>query len=531
MKYTHILPLLAAVFIPVLANADPVVDDYATIPNLGTASDSQGGLLRASDGNFYGVVGGDGSATEHGSIFKMTPAGGVTTLVQFTGNGGAAPGNTPHGRLLEAPDGFLYGATTLGKITTGTTTTSAGTIFKVSKAGAFTSLVTFVRATTTQPPETNTTAYGAYPVGDLALGTDGIIYGVTTGGGNSDQGTIFGLNPTTNAFATVFQFGLAGANAPVGPKAGLVRGAGNIFYGLGYYGGAMNGGCVFSFQPGIGYQLLADFTGTIAPNYGDRPSATLIVGADGKLYGTTTHAGVGAYGTAFRCSTSGAFEHLADLNASAINRTAAGLTLAPDGNYYGIGFFDRKVFRMTPAGVITTVGILTATTYAYAPWTVGADGNLYTAAAGHVYRLRFDTLTPFAAWKQLHLGNAAAADNTDPELDGLGALAEYGLNLFPENQDVQPAVSAFNYAEGRRIRLILQRDTAHNDITIEVLATADLVAGPWTVIATSTLGGPFTGAGYFTGETAGAGVKTVEIRDIVNMTGLAKRFLKVRFTH
>ncbi len=530
MKYTHILPLLAAVFIPILSNADPVVDDFATIPNLGTVLDCKGGLLLASDGNYYGVVGGDGSATENGSIFKMTPAGVVSTLVQFTGNGGAAPGNTPRGRLLEAPDGFLYGATTLGKITAGTTTTSAGTIFKVSKAGAFTSVVTFVRATTVQPPETNTTAYGAYPVGDLALGTDGIIYGITNAGGNNDQGTIFGLNPTSNAFATVFQFGLAGANAPVAPQAGLVRGAGNNFYGLGYSGGASNGGCVFSFQPGTGYQLLASFTGTIAPNYGDRPAATLILGADGKLYGTTTHGGSGAFGTAFRCSTAGVFEHLADLNASAINRTAVGLTLAPDGGYYGIGYSDRKIFRMTSAGVITTVGILPAT--AFAPWTVGADGNLYTAGGGHVYRLNFGTpLTPFAAWKQLHLGNAAAPDNADPELDGLGALHEYGLNLFPENHDVQPAVSAFNYAEGRRIRLILQRDTAHNDITVEVLATADLVAGSWIVIATSTLGGPFTGSGYFTGETAGAGVKTVEIRDIVNMSGQAKRFLKVRVTH
>ena len=529
MKYTRILPLLAAVFIPVLASADPVVDDFATIPNLGTVLDCKGGMILASDGNYYGVAGGDGTATENGSLFKMTPAGVVTTLVQFTGNGGAAPGNTPRGRLLEAPDGFLYGATALGKITTGTGL-SAGTVFKVSKAGAFTSLVTFVRATTVQPPETATTAYGAYPVGDLALGTDGIIYGVTTGGGNNDQGTIWALNPATSAFATVFQFGLEGANAPVAPRAGLVRGAGNIFYGLGYNGGASNGGCVFSFQPGTGYQLLASFTGSLAPNYGDRPSATLVFGADGKLYGTTTHGGVGVYGTAFRCSISGTFEHLADLNASAIDRTAVGLTLAPDGGYYGIGFYDRKIFRMTPAGAIATVGILPAT--AYAPWTVGADGNLYTAAGGHVYRLRFDTpLAPFAAWKQLHLGSPVADDNADPERDGLGALAEYGLTLLPENIDAPPGVSAFNYAEGRRIRLIFQRDPAHSDITIEVCATDNLVSGPWTVIATSTLGSAFTGPGYFSGETATSGVKTVEIRDIVNMTGLTKRFLKLRFTH
>ena len=96
---------------------------------------------------------------------------------------------------------------------------------------------------------------------------------------------------------------------------------------------------------------------------------------------------------------------------------------------------------------------------------------------------------------------------------------------------MQPAISAFNYVEGRRIRLILQRDPAHNDITVEVLATDNLVSGPWTVIATSALGAPFTGTGYFAGETGGSGIQTVEIRDTVNMVGQTKRFLKVRFTH
>ena len=140
-------------------------------------------------------------------------------------------------------------------------------------------------------------------------------------------------------------------------------------------------------------------------------------------------------------------------------------------------------------------------------------------------------LTPFAAWKLTHLGSASAADNADPERDGLGALAEYGLALLPENHDVQPGVSAFNYPEGRRIRLIVQRDPDHSDITIEILATDNLVAGPWTVIATSTLGSAFTGPGYYSGETATSGLKTVEIRDTVNMTSASKRFLKLRFTH
>ncbi len=531
MKHTHLLTFFAAALVSASASANPVIDDFATIPNLGASTDSNGGLMLATDGNYYGVVGGNGAA-DTGSIFKMTPAGVVTTLVQFTGSGGAAPGNTPRGRLLETPDGFLYGVTYTGKTTAGAGLTS-GTVFKVSKAGAFTSLVSFVRATTVQPPETAQTAYGANPIGDLALGTDGIIYGTTYRGGTNDQGTIWGLNSTTGAFATVLQFGLTGAGSPVNCFAGLIRGTGNIFYGLGLEGGAANGGCVFSFQPGVGYQHLASFSGVLAPNYGNQPAAALTFGTDGKLYGTTSRGGIGANdGTTFRCSTSGTFEHRADFNANTIARTGTGITPAADGNFYGIGLNDRKVFRMTPAGAITTVGVLPTASLPLAPWTIGADGNLYTAAGGHVYRLRFGTtLAPFAAWKQLHLGNSAANDNADPEHDNLGALAEYALNLLPSNNDTPPVVSAFNYVEGRRLRVIIPRDPAHNDITVEVLTTDNLIAGPWTVVATSALGAPFSGPGYFAGDSATPGIKTVEIRDTVNMAGAAKRFLKLRFTH
>ena len=92
MKYTRILPLITAILVPFIATADPVVDDFATIPNLGATLDCKGGMLLASDGNYYGVAGGNGSA-DKGSIFKMTPVGVATTLVAFTGNGGAVPGN------------------------------------------------------------------------------------------------------------------------------------------------------------------------------------------------------------------------------------------------------------------------------------------------------------------------------------------------------------------------------------------------------------------------------------------------------
>jgi len=77
---------------------------------------------------------------------------------------------------------------------------------------------------------------------------------------------------------------------------------------------------------------------------------------------------------------------------------------------------------------------------------------------------------------------------------------------------------------------MVPRDPARNDVTIEVQATGSL-SGPWTSIATSANGAPFTGPGYVTGDAADAGLKLVEIRDVVNITAASQRFLRLRMTH
>src|SRR5204863_454694 len=48
-------------------------------------------LIQATDGNFYGTTE-YGGANDQGTVFKMTPAGAVTTLVDFTGNGATNKG-------------------------------------------------------------------------------------------------------------------------------------------------------------------------------------------------------------------------------------------------------------------------------------------------------------------------------------------------------------------------------------------------------------------------------------------------------
>jgi uncharacterized repeat protein (TIGR03803 family) len=68
-------------------------------------------LMQSADGNFYGTTttGGNGN-TAAGTVFKITPQGGLTTLYAFVPD---LQGNYPNGcfpnSLVEANDGFLYG--------------------------------------------------------------------------------------------------------------------------------------------------------------------------------------------------------------------------------------------------------------------------------------------------------------------------------------------------------------------------------------------------------------------------------------
>ena len=140
-------------------------------------------------------------------------------------------------------------------------------------------------------------------------------------------------------------------------------------------------------------------------------------------------------------------------------------------------------------------------------------------------------MTPLRLWKLINLGNADAPDLGDPDFDGLLTLAEYGLNLPPQTPNGAPfAATRFTYAEGERLRVFIQRDPAHNDVTVEVQAS-DSPAGTWDTVAASTLGSPFTGPGYVGGDSATPGIKTVEVRDTVNMNAATRRFVRVKVTH
>jgi uncharacterized delta-60 repeat protein len=200
--------------------------------------------------------------------------------------------------------------------------------------------------------------------------------------------------------------------------------------------------------------------------------------------------------------------------------------LSPDGgtSWSPIGSGTRTSGGWQRTGLsLPTTGTIRARGHAASGYHAASSGLIEQTAA-------YDA-TPIGMWKLAQLGDSLAPDSGDPDKDGLATLAEYGLNTSPAVPDATPlTVERSIFPEGERLRVFLQRDPAHNDVTVEV-QSADSVAGPWTTVATSALGAPFSGPGYVGGDSATPGIKAVEIRDTVNIMNAAQRLLRLKVTH
>jgi uncharacterized repeat protein (TIGR03803 family) len=150
------------------------------------------------------------------------------------------------------------------------------------------------------------------PVGGVVIGSGGVLYGTTTSGGASNSGTVFSLTPPTSpggtwTETTLYSFlGRTGDGAS--PFAGVVIGSSGVLFGTTCYGGT--GACVGSL-PGCGTvfalippqslggpwteRVLHHFSG----NDGNYPSAALVIGKGGVLYGTAEQGGTSNSGTVF----------------------------------------------------------------------------------------------------------------------------------------------------------------------------------------------------------------------------------------
>ncbi len=86
-------------------------------------------------------------------------------------------------------------------------------------------------------------------------------------------------------------------------------------------------------------------------------------------------------------------------------------------------------------------------------------------------------------------------------------------------------------ANDDRLTIEVPRDSERSDISIFVEVSSSLLANDWTVLASSITGAPFSGPGYFDGDSIAPGFKLVTIRDSQPVSAASARFIRIRITH
>jgi uncharacterized repeat protein (TIGR03803 family) len=239
---------------------------------------------------------------------------------------------------------------------------------------------------------------GETPQAGLVADAHGDLFGTTSFGGVSDDGTAFVLAPQSGGFSESL---IASFSSSTGthPVSGLmIDSKGNLFGTTPSGGGSQGGGTVYELTPsssGYGLQILANFVPLSAT--GDTPLAGLTSDGNGDLFGTTSEGGFCLGGTVFELSP--AFSVLHDFGCDDnVKQPASSVTLAPDGSIFGTTEYGGNgpcdqgcgiVYKLTPG----PSGYTKKTVHAFqggsdganpvAPLVVGPNGTLYgTTSAG-----------------------------------------------------------------------------------------------------------------------------------------------------
>jgi uncharacterized repeat protein (TIGR03803 family) len=331
-------------------------------------------LSQGQDGELYSTIQNNGGAAAAGSVYKITTAGAYTLLYSFCAEGNPCllTGGYPLGGVTLGSDGNLWGTTPNGG------KDAAGTVFKMTPAGTLTKVHDFTNGNDDSAPnypvfqgqdgnmygvseEQYNTQYGSffklttkgaitphpfnYSDGDSpnlpAQGTDLNFYGTAQYGGDATCKCGVVYKATTAGKITVlhkFTGYPSDGNRPIGV---LVQGNDRNFYGTTYQGGAYNYGTVFKISASGTYTLLHSFN-DVAPTYdGQYPIAGLTLGTDGNFYGVTSRGGVsnaGPYGVVFKITPAGTETVLYDFCAISCYDgfvPTTPLVLHTNGKFYG----------------------------------------------------------------------------------------------------------------------------------------------------------------------------------------------------
>jgi uncharacterized repeat protein (TIGR03803 family) len=282
-------------------------------------------LIEATNGKLYGTTA-NGGNEGLGVIFEYDPI--LDTLIKKLDFDGTQKGSNPRNLEL-ASDGKLYGNAIHGGAN------NIGVIFVYDPAtNIFEKKLDF-----------DGTSKGGNPC-PITEVTIGKFYGMTSTGGNNDNGVLYEYESSTEVYTKKLDLGdETDGNMP---GSSLLQASNGKFYGLASAGGLNSYGTIFEYNPNNSvYTKIYDFDRY--PN-GSSPYGSLMQASNGKLYGMTSEGGVNDDGVLFEYNIStNTYLKKYDFGEMYDGKNPFGsLIQAPNGKLYG----------MTTGGGINAEGIL-----------------------------------------------------------------------------------------------------------------------------------------------------------------------------
>ena len=341
-------------------------------------------LVEGFDGDLYGTTSYGGSSANCtqsrgcGTVFKITPAGTITTLHNFCAQANCRDGQFPTAGLVLATNGNFYGTTLSGGAS------GEGTVFEIAPTGKLITLYSFCAHTNC--------ADGSAPVAGLVQATNGSFYGTTSAGGTYGDGTAFAIT-ATGTLTTLHSFGFSDGVAPL---EGLTLAISGNLYGSTFEGGNICNvnefqgcGTIFEITPAGKYTTLFKFEDpTTTGNY-----APLLQATNGTFYGMESGGGTYDYGRVFTMTATGSLTTLHRFDNTDGAYPQAPLVQASNGNFYGTtpnGGANSygTIFEITASGTLTTLYSFCSQTgctdgaYPQAALLQGTNGTFYGTTAG-----------------------------------------------------------------------------------------------------------------------------------------------------
>jgi uncharacterized repeat protein (TIGR03803 family) len=306
--------------------------------------------------------------------------------LNYFANFNGANGWEPYSSVVQATDGNFYGAGTNGIAGGG------GNMFRMTPTGKISSIYKFCSLPGC--------ADGAGVLSAPVLGSDGNLYGVTTGGGGSGitgdaGGTVFRMT-VDGKLTVVYTFCSISNCADGATPNGIILASDGDFYGTTVYGGVGDGGpgVIFKVTPSGAYTRLYAFCAEANCTDGEKPFYPPVQGNNGNFYGVASSGGSLGGGVFYKVTASGKYSVIYNFCNFANAACPDGgypyaIVKDTEGNFVGTACCGSSaygvVFKITPAGHYTVLHHFAPDGdmgYPGTPMTLASDGNLYGTLIG-----------------------------------------------------------------------------------------------------------------------------------------------------